>query len=274
MNEMEEHQYLPDTNRLSVLAATILLAYALTPFIQLPERSILLPIPGVSFRFTFSYITLVSFLVAGLAALGTDWLLRDHPRMEGKRTLQHCILPAMTAWVIGVPLRSLSIGGQWWVVFAFGGLLLVLVLVAEYITVDIEDERHALASIGLTAVSFALYLTLAIALRAAGLRLYLILPALVAAIGLAALRTLYLRLEGEWCLTWAVGIAMVIGQISMGLHYWPLSPLRFGLLLTGPAYALTSMAASFTEGRSWRTSWIEPAIMLAALWGLALGVQG
>jgi len=66
------------------------------------------------------------------------------------------------------------------------------------------------------------------------------------------------------------GDSLVIGQIGMGLHYWPISPLAYGLILLGPAYALTSLAGSIEENRSWRTLWIEPAVMLAVLWVLAL----
>jgi hypothetical protein len=83
-------------------------------------------------------------------------------------------------------------------------MLLILVFVAEYIVFDLSDARHVPAIVGLTAVSFALYLILIIAVRAAGLRLYLLLPALVIPIGLVSLRTLYLRLGGRWCLGWAL----------------------------------------------------------------------
>jgi len=100
-----------------------------------------------------------------------------------------------------------------------------------------------------------------------------VLPALVLAIGLVALRTLYLRLGGEWGLHWAIVIAIIVGQIVVGLHYWPLRPLRFGLLLIGPAYALTSVAGSLEEGRSLRTLWVEPVLMLILLWGLAFTLE-
>jgi len=270
---MEEHQYLPDTNRLSILTAIILLAYALIPFIKLPETLVPIPFPGISFSFTWNYSTLVSYLVAALAAVGGNWLLRDHPNLQSRSALRHCILPALTAWGIGAPLRSLAVGMQWWAMFAFGGMLLVMVFVAEYIVVDNSDVRYAIATIGLTAVSFALYLILTVALRAADLRLYMVLPALVLAIGLVALRTLYLRLGGEWGLHWAIVIAIIVGQIVVGLHYWPLRPLRFGLLLIGPAYALTSVAGSLEEGRSLRTLWVEPVLMLILLWGLAFTLE-
>jgi hypothetical protein len=87
---------------------------------------------------------------------------------------------------------------------------------------------------------------------------------------LVAYRSLFLRLNGRRCLTWSLGIALVIAQIGMGLHYWPVSPLAYGLILIGPAYALTSLAGSIEENRSWRTLWIEPGVMLTVLWGLAL----
>ena len=267
---VDEHQNLPDVNRLSVLAASILLVYALTPFLQIPDLSLSLQLPGFYFLLPLNVYTLVSSLVAILAAAGTSWLLIDHPRLEGQRTYQHWLLPALTAWAIGVPLQSLEVGLQWWAVFAFGGVLLVLVFLAEYIVVDIGDERQAPAAVGLAAVSFALFLTLSIALRASGLRLYLLLPALVPTVGLVAVRTLYLRLSGRWCWYWAVGIALAVGQLAMGLHYWPASPLGFGLAITGPAYALTSLAGAIEEERSRKTLWIEPAVFLALTWGLAV----
>jgi hypothetical protein len=267
---MEERQQLPDANRLSVLASTILLAYAVSPFISLPEIEMNLNLPGAVFSFGLNVDTLLSVLVAALAGVGMDWLLRTHPAFHGQSTFQHWLLPALTAWVIGVPLGTLEISPQWWAVFGLGGLLLILVFVAEYIVFDLSDARHVPAIIGLTAVSFALYLTLTIAVKAAGLRLYLLLPALFIPIALVSLRTLYLRLGGRWCYSWALAIALVIGQIAAGLHYWPLTPLSYGLLLLGPAYAITGMVGSIEEGRSWRTFWIEPLLMLAIIWILAV----
>jgi hypothetical protein len=271
---MDERNHLPDTDRLSVLAATIMLAYALLPFIKIPDRNLGIEIFGFVFTARLNFSTIASILSAGLAASGTDWLLRSHPNLGNQNTFQHWLLPAFTAWVIGVPLTSLAVGWQWWAVLAFGGLLLVLVLVSEYIAVDLNDVRHTPATIGLTAVSFALFLILATVLVANESRLYVLLPWLMIAIFLVVLRTLYLRLGGHWCFAWALGIALMVGQAAAGFHYWPLTPLRYGLLVLGLAYSLTSMAGAIEEGRPWRTLWIEPAIMLVVLWGMALGMVG
>lgn len=266
----EERQSLPNMDRLSVLAASILLAYALLPFIRIPERSLVLSLLGAFFVFKVDFATLLAIISAVMAAAGTDWLLQDHPRLGGQPTFQHWLIPALTAWVIGVPLSSLSVNVQWWAVFAFGGLLLVLVLISEYIAVDPFDTRHGPASVGLTAVSYALFLILTITLAAAGSRLYLLLPALGLTIFLVTLRNLNLRLNGRWAWAWSVGVALIIGQAATALHYWPLSPLQFGLLILGIAYAMTSLAGSLEEGRSGRGLWLEPAAMLVVLWGLAI----
>lgn len=270
----EEHQSLPDKERLSVLAASILLAYAMLPFIKLPERSLTFSLLGVLFVFQVNFSTVISALGAALAAAGTDWLLRDHPRLGRQPTFPHWLIPALTALVIGVPLNSLAVGVQWWTVFAFGGLLLVLVLISEYIAVDPNDTRHGPASVGLTAVSYALFLILIITLAASGMRLYLLLPALGGSLFLVTMRNLYLRLSGRWCFRWALAITLVVGQAATALHYWPLSPLRYGLLVLGLAYALTSLAGSVEEQRPWRSVWLEPAAMLVILWGLAIYFRG
>jgi hypothetical protein len=269
----QEHQSLPNTDRLSILTASVLLAYALLPFIQLPERVLTLSVLGVAFEFKINFFTIIVIISAGMTAAGTDWLLSDHPRLSGQRTYQHWLIPALTTWVIGVPLSSLAVGPQWWAVFGFGGLLLVLVLVSEYITVDPYDTRHAPASVGLIAVSYALFLILTITLVASGTRLYVLLPGMGLAVFFVTLRAMNLRLGNRWCFIWAASSALVVGQVAAALHYLPIEPIRFGLIILGLAYALTSVAGSLEEGRTWRELWVEPAIMLLILWGLAIGVR-
>jgi hypothetical protein len=135
-------RYLPDFERLSVLAATLFLAYALAQFIDIPGWELELQLPGLLLEIHLNIRTITAFLAAGLAASGTDWLLRDHPALKNKPTIQHCLLPALTALVIGFPLYQVPFGSVWWIIFTLGGLLLMLVLVAEYIVVDPEDLRY------------------------------------------------------------------------------------------------------------------------------------
>lgn len=270
----QEHQSLPNTDRLSVLAASILLAYSFLPFIRIPERGLVVQLAGIVFEFKVNFFTIIALISAGMAATGTDWLLGDHPGLGAQPTYQHWLIPAMTTWVIGVSLSTLGVGPQWWAVFGFGGLLLVLVLISEYIVVDPYNTYHALAAAGLTAVSYALFLILTVTLVASGARLYVLLPALGVAVFLFTLRNLHLRLNGRWYFLWAGGITLIISQFVAALHYWPISPLRYGLVILGLAYALSSIAGSVEEGRAWREIWLEPVLMLVLLWGLAVILPG
>lgn len=253
-----------------MLAATILLAYATARLVDLPGWELGVQLPGIYLSFEINVRTVVALLVAVLTATGAEWLLRDHPSLGNRSSLQHWLLPALTAWVIGVPLYRLPPGPHWLASFAIGGALLMLVLVAEYIVVDPQDVRHTLATAGLTAVSFALFLMLAIALRSAGLRLFQILPALTLSAGLVSLRTLHLRLQGQWVFFQAGALALIVAQLAASLHYWPISPVTYGLALLGPAYALTSLIGGLSEGEPLNQALFEPAIVLVVVWTTAV----
>jgi len=266
-----EHRHLPDVDRLSVLSAIILLAYVIARFVNFPLNEYSIQLPGLYLNFEVSIRTIITLLVTGLAASGAEWLMRQHPRLREQRTFEHWILPAVTAWVIGVPLFQLPLGFQWWIWFMIGGGLLILVVVGEYISIDPDDIRQPVATAGLTAVAFSIYLILAIALRDAGSRLFLIVPALAFVGGAIALRALQLRLHGQWAWFYALIIALVLSQIAAALYYLPVSPVAFGLILLGVVYGLTGIVANLADGRPVRRAIVEPAIILSivvitALW--------
>jgi hypothetical protein len=152
-------------------------------------------------------------------------------------------------------------------------LLLVLIFFAEYIVVEPSAPNYAIATAGLTALSFAIYLILTTALRYGGARLFLLAPALFIAAGLVSLRTLHLRTGQKWEYNWAIGIALVCTQITAGLHYWPVSPVQFGLVLLAPLYALSTFAGNLLEGIPLRRAIIEPLIALGLAWGIAILFQ-
>jgi hypothetical protein len=268
---MTLHRHLPEANRLSVLAAIILLSYALARFIDLPERDLSIQLPGVFLPLKLDILTAAALLVAGLTATGADWLLRQHPHAEGRGMIEHWLLPAMTALVIGIPLLQLPFGLSWLIGFIVGGALLMLVLLAEYITIDPDDYRQPLAAAGLIALSHSLLLILAVTLRFAGTRLYLMLPALSLAFALTSLRTLNLRLHGRWLPGYALTVSLICSQITAALHYLPISPTAYGLSITGPAYAATSLLGSLVTTNGSRRALLEPLVVLivfltAALW--------
>jgi len=111
---MRASQHLPDANRLSVVTATILLVYALTPFVDLPGQNIAIQLPGFLFQMQLNFNTIVSILGALLAAAGIDWLMQGHPTAAGKPRLPNWILPALTTVSSRGSLRSIC-NFEWWV---------------------------------------------------------------------------------------------------------------------------------------------------------------
>lgn len=270
---MLKSRHLPNADRLSTIAAAILLAYALARMVSLPAREFSVQLPGLFLSFQVNIRTFVALIVAGLTAAGADWLLSEHPSIKNGSTLQHWLLPALTAWVIGLPLFELPLGPLWWAGFALGGGLLMLVLLAEYISVDPSDDRQPAAAAGLIAVSFSLYLGLAIALRFESLRLFMVLPALTLGAWVVSLRALHLRLAGTWALIESGVIALITGQLVAALYYWPLSPVGFGLAVLGPAYALTSLVTGLARDVPLRRAMLEPLIVWVITWGAVLWIR-
>ena len=270
---MNEQRYLPDSNRVGVLTSTVLLAFAITRLIRSPEFNLEFQLPGFFLSLPLNQNTAMSIITAGLTATGMDWLLRGHPALNGRATFQWWILPTLTTFVIGVPLSILPDGSAWWVGFAIGGVLLFFVFLAEYLVVDADSPYYAASMAGLIAVSYTLFFILAVAMRYGEVRLFLLIPALFLAASLASLRILHLRFSGRWEYAWGLGIALVSIQIAAGLHYWPLSPIQFGLMLVGPLYALTNFASNLGEDQPVQRAVLEPAVAAALCWGLAIFIR-
>jgi hypothetical protein len=273
METPTSRQNLPNIDLLSILAAMIVLAYTLARFIDLPSLEISRQFPGLYIELNINVAMITSLLVAGMTAAGVNWLMRLHPASQKKLALQHAILPALTALVIGIPLSRIPVGIGWWVGLISGAFILVLVIIAEYIAVDTDDIRLPFASAALSAVSFALFLLLAGALRAASVRLLFTTPALILAAWLVSLRVTNLRLHGEWTIYESAIIAFVVGQIAAAFYYWPFAPITFGLVLLGPSYALISLFCNLIEEKPFRQVIYEPIISILIAWGAAFVIR-
>jgi hypothetical protein len=115
---------------------------------------------------------------------------------------------------------------------------------------------------------------LAIALQASGMRLFLLLPSISVTIFFLVSRSLYLRTSGDWNWFWSIGVAFFVGQVALGLHYLPIQPLSFGLVLVGIAYPLTLLITAFKEGKKGINLIIEPSVLFLFLFTLALITNG
>lgn len=250
--------------------ASVLLTFALSRLIETPGLTLSLSLPGFYYAFPITLGSFMTLLAAALTAAGMDWLTREHPAAGDRSSREHLLLPTLTAFVMGTPLALLSNSQAWWPGFAFGAVLITAVCVAEYISIDPSTPLYGPARAGLTAVGYALFLVLATSLRFSGARMVLVIPASFIAAGLISLRILHLDGTDRWDFPWAFGIGLICAQIGAGLHYWPLSPVQFGLALTGPLYALTMLSMSLSENTPLRRATVGPALVLMAAWIAAI----
>ena len=262
----DKHISLP-YDRLSIVLAFITLAMGFIYFIPAAGN-----VPtGNFFGFILNlqldvYTLLIAFLTL-LALAGTIWVLQAYPITQGEKLafwqlLPQCILPVMSVFVFSFALRGMERNNVWWVVYAMGSVLFGIILAAEFYAQEINTVNHPLTTIGLIGLSHALFLILAVVAKTIPLRIYVIFPLVFLASGFTALRTIYLRLRGGWRLDYAIAIALISGQIAIGLHYFFLNPVQYGLLLTGALYALISLACGFIQRLTRSDLIIEPALML------------
>lgn len=259
---------LPDINKLAIVSAAIILAFALTQLVSFPAQMLSFTLFGIRLDFPLDFNTIITGLTALLAAAGMDWLLQSHSqrgRDDNRLTkVRHWILPVLTAIVIGVALNSFSGSLLWWIGFLLGSGILVAVFIAEYNVYASDRGTHPLAKIGLTGLSFALYLLLSIAVYAANIRLYIRLPLLGLGAVMVVSRTLFLQL-GRWETIWSLVISLVVTEVAAGFHYLPVSALQFGLIQVGMAYGLTSVLTGLKESRRGIALWGVPFLVLVAL---------
>ena len=265
---MSTRDFLPEINRLSIVSAAIMLAFSLTQLVSFPVQPLSFELLGILIEFRIDFRTIITALTAILAAAGMDWLILSHPRRdpESNRWIytRHWIIPVFTTIVISVALNTFTGSPFGWVTFVFGSLLLIAVLIAEYNMIVPDENDHPLARIGLTGLTFALFLMLSIALYSRNIRLYIRLPILAIGAMMSISRSLLLR-TGNWHFYWALVNTLIVIQVGVGLHYLPLTPIQNGLILVGLAYAMTTLTTGITESRKGAAFWAEPVIMMTLM---------
>jgi hypothetical protein len=270
----ENRSYLPNSDRVGILIASVLLTYALTRIVQSPRFPLTVSLPGFYFAYPLTLSTAMSILAAALAFTGMDWLTRGHPSIGTKTNIEHLLLPTLTTLVLGGPLSLLPDGLIWWMGFLLGAFLLIGVYLAEYITIEPSAPMYAFARAGLTALAYALFLITAMSLRSSGARMFLLVPVLFVTAALISLRILHLDGTDRWDFPWAAGIGLICAQIGAGLHYWPLTPVQFSLAMTGPLYGLTMLSAALmTENIPLRRAVVGPLIALGSAWLAAIFIK-
>jgi len=262
---------MPDYDRLSVVVSLILLCLALSVIVELPTTFSFVVL-GSPLTIRFPPKWLAAALLSGMACVGTASIIGLHP-LSRKGKLGHgfvfCILPALATLLATFllprsPDRIYTLGG-----LAAMGILLPLIITAEYRTVDPAAPGYRAIRLGLNFVAYLIALTLFALIQESGAPELLSATAALAGSSLLALDLLQdtrqsLKQTGLYGLI----VGLVMGEIVWTLSYIKMSSLTAAIFLLLIFYLLTGLARQGLLRVLNRRILIEFAVV--ALIGLAL----
>jgi hypothetical protein len=259
-------RHLPSRDRLSVLTAVILLAYALARVLDLPTRTVGTTLFGSPLGFDLNGPVLMLLLVAALISTGADTLVRSHPRLEGWTgypTVVHWIVPGAAALALGMLLNRTPFGPLWWLGLGLSAVVLIVALVAEFIVVDPQDGAWNVAALGLTALTYALALVLFALLHSLSARALISATAAGFIAAALAARLLALKPAAPGATLYALAAGLITAEAMWALNYWRVPAGSAALLALLPFYLTVGVAQQHLAGRLTRRLWIEYLIVAA-----------
>ncbi|MEJ2759238.1 MAG: hypothetical protein P8046_12220, partial [Anaerolineales bacterium] len=157
-----------------------------------------------------------------------------------------------------------------WVMLLFGGFFLFFVIWSEYNALFPEDFRQPVSTALLTALSYTLLLVLSVSLESSNQRLIIALPAVAVGAGTMSMRVFQLRLSEPWPILPAVGTMLITAQMAAALHYLPINPLSYGLIILGTLYTTVNFILNLAQNASLRRAGFEGLLSIAIIWLIAI----
>ncbi len=261
--------------RASVVATLVVLGLILAAFLRLPTRSADLTVLGSPVTIEISQTTLMAILLVGITCAGTDSIVRSHPaarRIGARYSFVTWTLPALTVLLATVLLPQLPTQLYQLAGLVATGLILILVISAEYDTVDPDGERYLVARLGLNAWAYLVALAAFVLIYSPKARSILSATGVTVASTLLALE--FLRSAGRGfgrTALYAAVAGLCTGEIIWAMNYWRISGITGGLILMLGFYVFTGLANLQLQGRLTRRALLEYGIV--ALVGLAVLLQ-
>jgi hypothetical protein len=242
-----------DRDRLGVLTGALLLALALSRFIDIPVRPWTMIVFGSPLSFALSATTVMLAIVTGLAVAGADSLARSHPlarRGELEYGYPFWIVPGLLSLALAAWLNQIENVNLWAAAILATSILVCLALAAEYAAVDPQRRSGTLLHWCQTALIYLVALILFSLIYDMGARGLISGTAVMVVAFLLTVRLLWPVVDeiGEAAVYGAV-VGLLMGQLIWVLNYWPLSGLRGGLLLLLLFYVVTGLILQSLSGR-------------------------
>jgi hypothetical protein len=258
--------------RASVVATLVVLGLILAAFLQFPTWTYVLTVLGSELKVPLSQTALMAALLVGITCAGTDAIVRSHPtarRIEARYSFVTWALPGLTTLLATVLLPLASTQLYRLVGFVATGLILILVISAEYHTVDPTDRRYFAARLSLNIWAYILALIIFVLIYSVKARSLLSATGVTLASTLLALE--FLRSAGRGfgrTALYAAIAGLCTGEIIWAMNYWRISGTTGGLILLLGFYVFTGLANQQLQARLTRRVLIEYAAV--ALVGLVI----
>lgn len=240
----------PDRNRLSALAALVLLAIALVRIVSLPELEAQVRAFGIVVELKLSADLVLVGLASAVTVTGADGLVRSHPLLAGApRRYDHLVLPGLATLSAGVVLTGIGEGAGLWLGLTAAAALLLAILVAEFVAVDPEDPRAEAAALGLRALGVAFLAISLVGILGTNTRAVFAVPSAFIAGSAVAWRTLRLETRPVRAVLYALLVGAVIAELAWALHYWPVEPLQAAVILAAAGYSILGTVEAHAAGK-------------------------
>jgi hypothetical protein len=252
-------------DRASVVATLVVLGLILDTFLQLSAWTRDLTVLGSPLTLSISQTVLVAALLVGITCTGTDVIVRSHPtarRIEARFSFVTWTLPALTVLLAVVLLPQTPTLLYRMVGMVLTGLVLILVISAEYYTVDPADRRYLIARLSLNAWAYLLAAVTFVLIYSAKARSLLSATTVTVVATLLALE--FLRSAGRGfgrTALYALIAGLITGEIIWAMNYWRIQGVTGGLILLLGFYIATGLANQQLQGRLNRRVLVEYAVV-------------
>ncbi|MBI2863412.1 MAG: hypothetical protein HYX94_02480 [Chloroflexi bacterium] len=200
---------------------------------------------GVSLVLNPPLVWLLAGITVALVCIGADGVIRSHPRIYLRNigyTLTFWILPGLLTTGTAMFLRILPPGPVEIVGLLLAGLLLTIVILAEYHTVDKRDSFYRLSRLFLNLACYLAAFALYTAIYSMKVRSIQSATSILLISGLLSAE-LFKESERNVGRIWlyAMVAGLVVGETTWGLNYWPIGGMAGGAFLLMVFYVVTGL---------------------------------
>jgi hypothetical protein len=264
----------PRFDRLSILVSLVLFVLVVSHVVELPTRTISFVALGVPTTIYLSGRWIIGALLVVMTGAGVDSIMRSHPQTQNADWAYSLFFWGVPCALIILSLVVLPLSPNtlfWLGALAAVGLLLSLVVIAQYYAIDERSPHARAAQWALSLAAYAGVLLFCALIYGARVRSLLSATAISIVSTLLAAELLRphasrLPVRRAWLYSAMVGV--VLGEVAWALNHVSLSAVAAGILLLLIFYVVSGLAKQHLDGQLARPVIVE--FVVVSILGLGL----